>query len=68
MEKVDVSCNTCKRCLDLEILDYSQGGCKHTEVTDDFICLAFMEEGKANLMHGISRDDKCECWEPRKRM
>ena len=55
------SCANCKLCLDLEILDYSKGGCKHTDVPEEFICLAFMDEGKACLMRGLSRDGKCEC-------
>ena len=56
-------CETCKKCLNIELYDYSEGGCKHTKVEDDFICLAFRDEGIACLMHGVSKKDKCECWE-----
>ena len=59
---MEESCANCARCLNLEILDYSQGGCKHTKVTDEFICLAFADEGVACLMHGTSKNDVCECW------
>jgi len=64
---MDMCCATCKNCMMLERLDYSQGGCQH-EVMDGFACLAFADERQINWMVGLDRyDAKCECYEPKER-
>jgi len=61
----DISCETCKNRLEIDFCDYSQGGCKHTKPEGDFVCLVFKDEGIACVMHGTSKNDKCEGWTPR---
>ena len=54
-------CATCSKRLAIEKLDYSQGGCKHTRIDDDFICLALSSEGVASYMIGINEyEGHCE--------
>ena len=60
---MEENCANCKKNLRLEILDYSKGGCKHTMVDNDFICLAFMDEGIACLMKGVGKYGLCEAFE-----
>lgn len=58
-------CANCKLRLDLEKLDYSQGGCQHTKL-EGFCCLVFASEGQANWMVGVNTDeDMCECFSPK---
>ena len=60
------NCSTCKNCLDMIVFDYSHGGCEHTEVKDDYVCLAFEDDGEAIVMRGKQREKgRCECWEPK---
>ena len=44
-------CSNCKLCYKLQKLDYSQGGCIHTDM-DGYICMVFADEGIANWMVG----------------
>ena len=44
--------------------DYSQGGCKHTDM-DGFICTAFASEGKAVWMVGLPNGCMCDMYSPR---
>ena len=56
------NCKTCKNRLDLEKLDYSNDGCKHTKM-DGFICLAHEYEGLASWMVGLDENKAmCECY------
>ena len=58
-------CKNCKRNLKLVKFDYTQGGCKHTDI-EGFICTAFANEGKAVLMVGVNQDeDVCEEFSPK---
>ena len=41
--------------------DYSQGGCKHTDM-DGFICLAFASEREAVWMVGLPNGCMCEMY------
>lgn len=41
--------------------DYSQGGCKHTDM-DGFICLAFASEREAVWMVGLPNGCRCEMY------
>lgn len=56
-------CNTCKRKMRLEKLDYSQGGCKHTDM-EGFACLALASEGVISWMVGLRGDGMCEEYVP----
>ena len=59
------SCATCKRRLALQRLDYSKGGCEHTDM-EGYICLAFAGEGVASWMVGIdANSEQCEVYEPK---
>ena len=60
------NCENCALRMDVEILDFSNGGCRHEKMDKDFICLAFQDEHIAYLMHGADRTEKCECWRPKK--
>ena len=56
-------CNNCKYKKRLTKYDYSQGGCKHTEM-EGYACLApdFVCEGDAIWMVGLDETSQCECW------
>jgi len=57
------SCANCKRRYKLERLDYSNGGCIHTDM-DGYICMAFADEGIACWIVGESEETGiCECYE-----
>lgn len=57
-------CTTCRNRLKLQKLDYTNGGCKHTDI-DGFACLCFSQEGYVNWMVGLDPDiGMCECYEP----
>lgn len=61
-------CSTCKHMYRLEKLDYSAGGCQHTNMTG-YICMCFGDEGVASWMVGNNPDiGMCECYEPRRKM
>ena len=56
------NCKTCNKHLDLVKLDYSKGGCEHTD-QEGFICLAFASEGTACWMVGQDENTGfCECY------
>lgn len=58
-----MSCLDCKNCYRLEKLDYSHGGCKHTDM-EGFICMVFADEGVANWMVGLDEEKgHCEMYE-----
>ena len=58
------SCATCRCSLDIELCDYSQGGCIHSDV-EGYICTAFEREGYAMWMKGNNRNTgMCECYTP----
>ena len=58
-------CKSCKRRLDLKMSDYSQGGCRDYEL-GGYICLAFVDEGKAIWMIGQNEyTGFCECFMPK---
>lgn len=57
-------CANCNKWLALEKLDYSNGGCKHSDV--GHVCTLFAKEGKVCWMVGIKpKSDMCEGWEPK---
>lgn len=58
-------CKTCGHNLKLTRFDYTDTGCKHTEM-EGFICTAFAFEGDAIWMMGLNQEkDLCECFYPR---
>lgn len=57
-------CNTCKRKMKLVKLDYSKGGCIHTNY-EGFACLALAYEGEVAHMVGIDGSGICEMYSPR---
>ena len=63
-------CANCKLHFQVVKFDYSQGGCKHSEM-DGFICMAFAtpESGEPPVaIWMVGSDDKrdmCECFMPR---
>lgn len=61
-------CANCRRAYRLQKLDYSKGGCKHTDM-EGYICMAFADEGLACWMVGENPDTgMCECYAPKKDM
>ena len=58
-------CKNCALCMKLEMLDYSQGGCIHEDMSG-FACTVFKDEGYVNWMYGIGDDGKCEAFTPKK--
>ena len=65
-EGVNEHCGNCANCYKLEKLDFSQGGCIHTEM-EGYICMAFADEGLACWMVGEDLDSgRCECWTEKK--
>lgn len=57
-------CTTCRNMLKLQKLDYTNGGCKHTDM-DGFACIALFQEGYVDWMVGLDIDiGMCECYEP----
>lgn len=59
-------CQNCRHRYTLEKLDYSKGGCEHSQ-PEGFICMAFADERLANWMVGLDGWKLCcECWEARK--
>lgn len=64
-EIMQMCCDTCKSCMLLERLDYSNGGCEH-EVMEGYACMAFEDEGQVNWMVGLDRHTaRCEQYEPK---
>ena len=63
-------CINCKLCFPLVKFDYSQGGCKHSDM-DGFVCMAFAdphmgEPTVAIWMVGCDEErDMCECFMPK---
>jgi hypothetical protein len=63
-------CINCKLCFPLVKFDYSQGGCKHSDM-DGYVCMAFAlaEQGEppvAIWMVGCDPSrDMCECYIPK---
>ena len=56
-------CTTCRNMLKLQKLDYTNGGCKHTDM-DGFACIALSREGNVDWMVGVDPDTgMCECYE-----
>lgn len=61
-------CKNCKRNLKLTKFDYSQGGCKHTDM-EGFICTAFAYEGEAVWMIGLNQEEGlCEVFLPKEEL
>ena len=59
-------CKTCERMKEIEKLDYSGKGCKHTKLKG-FVCLALLFEGCAYWMVGLDPEKgMCECYMPKK--
>ena len=56
-----MNCNDCRNKYELVKLDYSKGGCIHTDM-EGFCCMAFADEGQANWMVGLTGEGQCECW------
>lgn len=57
-------CNTCRLKKKLIKLDYSQGGCIHTDY-EGFACLALAFEGEvAHMVGGDPELGKCEMYSP----
>ena len=60
-------CDTCNKKMKLIKLDYSQGGCIHTDY-DGFACLALASDGEVDHMVGLdSSVGRCEMYAPDKR-
>lgn len=60
-------CANCRHRYKLTKLDYSRGGCEHTDV-EGFVCMAFSDEGKAEWLVGVHEDsDMCECYLPKEK-
>ena len=60
-------CANCKFKFDLKILDYSNGGCRHSDA-DGFICMNFEDEGIAMHMIGLDENTgSCEAYSSRKK-
>lgn len=58
-------CANCRLRYNLAKLDYSHGGCEHTDM-EGFICMVFADEGKAEWLVGVHEEtDQCECFSPR---
>lgn len=61
------SCGNCAYCYRLKKLDYSQGGCIHTNM-DGYICMAFADEGITYWMVGNDlNSDMCEAYTPKEK-
>lgn len=59
-------CATCRHRYDLERLDYSNGGCEHTEM-DGYICMAFADERQAVwIIRTYPLEEICECYKARR--
>ena len=59
------TCKTCRNHYRLEKLDYSAGGCQHSDM-DGYICMAFADEGIACWMVGTDLDSgMCEAYVPK---
>lgn len=59
------SCASCGLKLDIKKMDYSNGGCKHSD-PGGYICLAFRNDGQACWMVGHPAEQgMCECYIPR---
>jgi len=64
MMRDGMACSNCRYNLRLKKYDYSQGGCKHTDM-EGSACLAFASEGDVIWMVGGDlENDLCECWTP----
>lgn len=60
VRKREECCANCAKHYKLEKLDYSQGGCKHSE-QNGFICAAFADEGVMSWMIGLDEENEmCE--------
>ena len=56
------SCSNCALCYEIEKLDYSHGGCEHSD-PPGYICMAFGDEGKASWLVGQDiQSGLCEAW------
>lgn len=64
MDYEEPTCATCKYRKTLKKYDYTQGGCKHTEM-EGFACIADSFEGLIIWMVG-TENGGCECYERRK--
>lgn len=61
-------CSNCRLRFGLTKFDYSQGGCKHTNM-DGYICMAFSDERQAVWMVGEDPEKAmCECYMPLKEL
>ena len=60
---MEENCSTCKRRLRLVKLDYTHGGCEHTDL-EGHICLIFEDEGIAYWMVGCD-NGLCEMYAPK---
>ena len=60
------TCSNCGRKYRLTKFDYSDGGCKHTDM-EGYVCMAFADEGEAVWMVGADEEkDLCECYQEKK--
>ena len=60
----DECCATCTLKYRIEKMDYSKGGCEHSD-PDGFICMAFSSEGLACWIVGNDpKQGMCECYCP----
>ena len=60
---MDENCRNCRHRLEITKLDYSQGGCKHTDM-EGFVCTGLAYEGTAYWMVGLEPEkEMCEMWE-----
>ena len=56
-------CANCRNRYALKKLDYSKGGCEHTDM-EGFICMAFADERIAAWTVGIDAENgMCECYQ-----
>ncbi len=60
-------CARCTYCYELVLLDYSEGGCKHENLSG-YVCMAFGDERIAMWISGLDKNspDICECYMERK--
>lgn len=57
-------CTTCARCFKAEKSDYSNGGCKDSDM-EGYICMCFADEDIAVWMVGTSQNEQCEMYIPK---
>ena len=59
------NCANCRYRLKPVKMDYSKGGCEHSDM-EGYICLAFQSDGIGAWMVGCRDDSEiCECYLPK---